>query len=105
MDPQLIPYGWGLFSEKEEVILVEQEDEEAKKVLIDSMVVPTNMDNMGKMTAPPNHLIRIVTEGAEVVEHSLLQPLEVRWQDGGVSAKNQIKQTSQKYSLHLTVVP
>ena len=80
MDPQLIPYGWGLFSEKEEVILVEQEDEEAKKVLIDSMVdvVPTNMDNMGKMTAPPNHLIRIVTEGAEVVEHSLLQPSEVR---------------------------
>ena len=53
-------------------------DEEAKKVLIDSMVVPTNMDSMGRMTAPPNHLIRIVTEGADVVEHSLLQPLEVR---------------------------
>merc|ERR1719458_455438 len=28
MDPQLIPYGWGLFSEKEEVILVEQEEED-----------------------------------------------------------------------------
>ena len=104
MDPQLIPYGWGLFSEKEEVILVEQEDEEAKEVLMDSIVVPTNMDSMGKMTVPPNHLIRIVTEGAEA-EHSLLQPPEVRWQDGGVSAKNKIKQTSQKYSLHLTVIP
>ena len=77
MDPQLIPYGWGLFSEKEEVILVEQEDEEAKKVLMDSMVVPTNMDNTGKTVVPPSNLIRIVTEGAEA-EHSLLQPPEVR---------------------------
>ena len=52
-------------------------DEEAKKVLMDSMVIPTNMDSMGKMVVPPSNLIRIVTEGAEA-EHSLLQPPEVR---------------------------
>ena len=69
MDPQLIPYGWGLFSEKEEVILVEQqvEDVKEKEVLMD---IPPNMGN---------HLIRIVTQRPEVAESSLLQPPEVKW--------------------------
>ena len=68
MDPQLIPYGWGLFSEKEEVILVEQEEEDVneKEVLMD---IPPNMGN---------HLIRIVTKRPEVAESSQLQPPEVR---------------------------
>ena len=52
MDPQLIPYGWGLFSEKEEVILVEQEGENVKErgMLVD---IPHNIgktDHIGNIT-------------------------------------------------------
>ena len=68
MDPQLIPYGWGLFSEKEEVILVEQQEEDVKEKEV--------LKDVGKTAS--NHLIHIVKEKPEVSESSLLQPPEVR---------------------------
>ena len=52
MDPQLIPYGWGLFSEKEEVILVEQQEENVneKGMLVDTPHNIGKTDHIGNIT-------------------------------------------------------
>lgn len=55
MDPQIIPYGWGLFSEGEEVIVVENEDgeEEGVKELVPPLAVTG-------LLVKPTHLVELV---------------------------------------------
>jgi len=53
MDPALIPYGWGLFSEGEEVIVVERgtQDEKEPPVAVTGILVK------------PGHLVHLVDGG------------------------------------------
>jgi len=58
MDPALIPYGWGLFSEGEEVIVVERGTEDEK---VEEMEPPVAVTGI---LVKPGHLVHLV-EGGE----------------------------------------